>query len=114
MPRRIVYLVVLLIGVLTLLNLFRSLWELWGRRNIVADQEQKLIRLKREKEELERRLFEVQDPFFIEKQARDKLGMGFEGESVIILPKIKNQDLANMLASPGALPNWQKWLRIFF
>ena len=53
---------------------------------------------------------------FIEQQARDKLGLAKEGETIVIIPEEKiNQVLgmAKQVVEPR-LPNWQGWLRLFW
>ena len=67
-------------------------------------------------EKLKQQLQEVKTPQFIEQQARDKLGLARPGETVVIIPIDKlNQVLgASQSATIVRLPNWMGWLRLFW
>ena len=66
--------------------------------------------------ELKRRLEEVKTPFFIEEQARDKLGLAREGETIVIIPQEKLDQVLGVAkkAEEVKLPNWLGWLKLFF
>ena len=48
---------------------------------------------------------------FIEKEAREKLGLGKPGEVVVILPKVEQRP-SNAPATEGKA-NWRKWWELY-
>lgn len=66
--------------------------------------------------ELREKLEEVKKPEFIETQARDKLGLVKEGETLVIIPQEKIDEVLGMTKKIEEikLPNWQGWLKLFF
>jgi len=66
-----------------------------------------------EKEQLEY----VKSAEFLEKEAREKLGLAREGEVVVILPEnVEELISANQpqISENQEEPNWKKWLKLFF
>src|SRR3989338_6773380 len=68
------------------LSLVRAVGRWSDRREIIENAQQKLDIEKKENEALTREFAKTQTPEFIEKQAREKLNMAKEGETVVILP----------------------------
>lgn len=75
----------------------------------------KLHQLEVQNTELKRRLEEVKSPEFAEKEARDKLGLIKEGETLVIIPKDKIDQVLGIAkkVEEVKLPNWQGWLKLF-
>lgn len=71
---------------------------------------QELDKAKEENRRLKVRLTQVNSDSFVEEEARDKLFLVKPGESGVILP---HETTENASKKPE-LPNWQKWLRLFF
>ncbi len=67
--------------------------------------EQKLDNLKLENQKLKGELQFRETPEFVEKAAREKLGLAKEGETVVILPKIEDQKVEQN-AKGSNLKNW--------
>lgn len=112
MKHRLIGWFLLIICVLLSLSLVRSVRRWSDRREIIENAQQKLDKVKNENEALTRELAKTQTPEFIEKQAREKLNMAKEGETVVILPQI------NPTLSPTPTPidtsaNWEKWVKVF-
>ena len=68
--------------------------------------------IQKKNEELKVKLQEAQSREFIEKIARDKLGLAKEGETVVILPPSEPE--VTKSAEEKIIPNWQKWWKLFF
>lgn len=108
--KRVVTIFIFLLGTYLIINLSRSIWELWHKEERVFEGERKITQLKKEGEELERKLELRQSPEFLEREAREKLSMVRSGETIVILPPLPSSE-----ASPTQpLPNWQKWWQLFF
>lgn len=91
----------------------RSLYEMWQRRDLLRERQEVRDELATENERLRRELAESQTPEYIEKVAREKLGLIKEGERVILMPPRKDSGQANF-ATPDSVANWKKWWRLFF
>lgn len=104
-----------LIGLLVVVSLFRSVLGLWSKRELVEERRAALLIQQKENDRLRSELIEVQTPEFIEKEAREKLGMAREGETIVILPKsqISNPNDQEKQTEPP-ISNWKKWWRLFF
>lgn len=112
MKTRLIMFLISMVGLLFIVNISRSIYDLWLRHDIVAEREEVKNSLKKENEELQKELARVQSPEYIEDMARDKLNLQKEGEVVVVLPEIS--------ASPEPQteitinPNWKKWWKLFF
>lgn len=109
--------ILIAISVFAIINLSGSVLDLFQRRNIIRDEQKRLDALKKRHDELTQRLAYVQTPAFVEQEAREKLGMAKEGETVILtdqtMPLPDTVDMHKQVSS-GDLPNWKRWWRIFF
>ncbi len=110
-------LVVTLVSLTLIVNLSRSIYSLWKKRDIVRQREEVLGKLKADSEELERKLTEAQSPEYVEKIAREKLGLAKEGETIVLVPNDKSTNL-QMTNGEDKIqenePNWKKWWKLFF
>lgn len=92
-----------------------TLATLWKKRQIVGEQREVLERLRRENEELRKKLTQVQSPEYVEEVARDKLGFVKEGEKIVILPRAQKTELNDQKENPQVgIPKWKKWWRLFW
>ncbi len=107
----------LLLAVLLTISLARNIIRSRAADNKIEEAKAKLEALKKENQELADKLESVNSDEYIEKQARDKLGLAKEGETVIVLP---DEEEIKRLAPerqegeeylPG--PNWKQWLKLF-
>jgi cell division protein FtsB len=83
-PRWFIALIIIISLILSI-NLVLSSWNLKERQSIVEKAENDLNKLARERTMLESELSYVRSNEFIEKEARDKLGLSREGETVIVI-----------------------------
>jgi len=102
---------VIVLGVFTV-RLGRNVWKLWKAGERIKDAESGVRSQELENQELQKRLAEVQSPEFIEREAREKLGLGKEGETIIVLPP--QNEKSNTQYSISNEPNWKKWWNLYF
>lgn len=107
-------LIIFLLSLGAIVTAPRSLWEMWQRRDIFNERQEVRDALASKNEELKRELSEAQTPEYIEKVAREKLGLVKEGETIILMPPRKDSGQANIPAPDESAPNWKKWWRLFF
>lgn len=112
MKHRLLNWLFLLILIVLSVNLANSWWRLYQRGDIIKEAEDKLLEVHEKQEELKRNLAKAQSTQFIEKQARDKLNLSKEGETLIILPPITPVIEITPTITP-ALANWEKWVEVF-
>ncbi len=105
----------LMLAVRTGANVFR----LWKAGERLTTLEAQVEAEKIENIQLKGKLALVNSPEYIEKEAREKLGYGREGEVIVLLPQEKEETLGQNTASvdvkaekPKA--NWQKWWELYF
>mgnify|MGYP001594732831 CR=1 FL=1 len=112
MKTKLLNLFIIIIGLLLIVNLTRSIVELLGSWNKIDEVKKEMEFSQKKNDELKIKLEKVQSREFIEKIARDKLGLAKEGETVVILPSIEPE--ATKSGVETNLPNWQKWWQLFF
>lgn len=107
----------LLLVILMSASIARNIRKVISIRGEVANEREKIESLRKENEELQKRVTETQSDEFIEKQIRDKLGLVKEGEIVVVLPdeEILRSLAPNVSEEEDFLPdpNWKKWLKLF-
>jgi cell division protein FtsB len=113
--KKITFFVTVIILLLTINDLVNSLYTIWQKQDLIIQAQKNLAVEKNENQELKKEIAQVNQPQFIETQARNKLLLTKPGESVVILP----QDAlgASTAATPkpaDTRPNWKKWWDVFF
>ncbi len=112
--RSVIRFVLGIISLAMCIGLIKSLYsQLW------KDDAVKLRNI-RYAQELERnaslksRLKEATGSAFIEKQAREKLGLVKEGDTVILIDSSNVTNSNNQIQYRGPKTNWEAWVRLFF
>lgn len=90
----------------------KTILDFWRRQDVVVEREKELERVKQENAGLEQKLTEVQGESYIEKIARNQLGLVKSGETIVMLP-LGSQSVGEDGTS-NAAPNWRKWWELFF
>lgn len=110
-----VYVAIAVVGV-ALAGQVRSVIDLSGRKSLLTQRETELAEVKREQSRLKKQAADVKTPEFVEHEAREKLGMGKEGETIVLLPvgetAAKQTDVEAL--PEDRYPTWQRWIRLFF
>lgn len=70
----------------------------------------------KEKEQalLREQLFYAQSDTFVEKEAREKLGMVKKNEYLVVAPEASSPGVVEESQPPIEKPNWEKWWKLFF
>lgn len=108
----VIALILLFIFVFNLINQIILTLRSGERLNIEIE---KLHQLESQNKNLKKRLMEVNTKDFLEREARDKLGLAKEDEILIIIPDEKIESILQEQKprEESSLPNWQGWVRIF-
>ena len=113
---RLFRLIVTIVSILMVVSLSRSIMSLWGKYDIVKDRERELVREQEKNTRLKAEFEQVQSPEFIEREAREKLGMVKEGEAVVLMPQHQSSVISHQSSEERKedMPSWKKWWRLFF
>ena len=87
-----------------------GIWKLWRTRSLVQDAQVRLEKARLENQRLTQKLAEIQSEEFVEREAREKLGLGKPGETILILP---NQDARSQILDISSKPNWKLWWELY-
>lgn len=106
----------ILIAIFISYNLITQILRSTGSYNRLDQIADEVYKFEAENKMLKKKLSDVNSPIFIEKAAREKLGLGKIGERVVLISdeKIKQTMGATDSAKSARLPNWQGWLKVFF
>ena len=104
---------VLIICIVIAVGVLRSVYALSQKRGIVGERQKALTELVRKNKQLQEDLREATSPAFIERAARDKLGLVREGETVVIMDKTATIS-ADVQKNPQEVPSWKQWWSLFF
>jgi cell division protein FtsB len=104
----------IVIGFYLIVSSVKDIWFLSQKGQEVEKAQKTLDKAVEEKQRLEKQLQYTESPDFVEKEARNKLGMSKPGETVIILPT----NVEQIVGSPEEpkkveIPNWKKWGILF-
>lgn len=101
-------------GLYLIASFSHSLYELWNKQEAVTRQQQKVNQAQETNNKLKNELRYVQSDEFVEEQAREKLGMAKEGETVVIIQdKALQEATKSAIPTPTPLPNAMQWLSLF-
>jgi cell division protein FtsB len=116
MRKKIIFSVVILGAVILALNILNQINTTLRSSDRLSAQAEIVYQLEAKNRELKKKFSKIQTEEFIEQQARDKLGLGKDGETVVIIPedKLKMVMGASQSAQIERLPNWLGWFRVFF
>ncbi|MBI2600401.1 septum formation initiator family protein [Candidatus Daviesbacteria bacterium] len=108
-------LVIVIVGII-IANLIAQLFDATKSSDRLSQAAEELYKLEVKNKELKKRLQQVRSSEFIEEQARNKLGLGKKGETVVIIPEEKIQQVLGESRKnlEEKLPNWLGWWKVFF
>lgn len=110
--KRIIFIILVLFLIGVIVNLSVSLVTLWSKKDLLTTASNTLEKEQKEHVALQQQLKQVQDPSFIEEQARDKLFLGKPGDVIVLIPTASPS--ATEKVSGGNEPVWQQWWKLFF
>ena len=96
-------------------ELLHSIYSLWQKNDLIVQTKQELNIEKKRNSELLSRLKVVDQPQFIEEEARNKLFMAKPGEGIMVVapseytPASSSADVVKL----DKRSNWQKWVDAF-
>lgn len=112
--KKILFFVVILIALLTINNLAHSIYVIWQKQNLITNAQKNLDEEKRENQKLKESIAKVNQPQFIETQARDNLNLAKPQESVVVIPTGTITSTNEQPKPVVTQANWQQWWDFFF
>lgn len=116
MIKKSVFILILLLVLTIFYSLARQIYESLQIGKRLDNQLEELSELQHNNAELKKKLEKVQTQEFIEEQARNKLNLAKEGETVVIIPREVLDKVLNLQqkVQEVKVPNWQGWLKLFW
>lgn len=112
--RKIVLYGIIIFQILLIISLVRGIQL--SRRSIarIAGLEETKQKLLDEQEKLKKEEEYVASPYYLEKVARDELGLAKPGERVVIIPTNQQTNVTTKTEKSEDVekPNWQKWWEV--
>lgn len=105
--------IIIIIGIVLIVNLFRSIFDLSTRSQLVNEAQERLREVQEKNALLREEYRHIQSRQYIEKIAREKLGLGKAGETVYVLPQPKVDRPLDEKNMKGEIPIWKEWLNLF-
>ncbi|MEM3063052.1 MAG: septum formation initiator family protein [Nitrososphaerota archaeon] len=109
--RKILNIVIILIGVLVVWFVARQVWQLYNAGKNLELAEARVRQLKSENQELKSQLNSVMDEEFVKNEAKEKLNFVEEGEVIVVLPAVNEVQKNNQSEKTQDISNLQKWVR---
>lgn len=116
MIKKIVLIAIVIIGLVIAYNLINRIIEATKSGDRLSEAANTVYKLEAKNKELKEKLARIKSVEFVEQQARDKLGLGKKGETLVIIPEETLRLVlgASSSAKEARLPNWQGWLSLFW
>ena len=115
MKRKLLSVAILAVSIFLVTSLAKQVWSTVENSQRLDQARVKLAQEEGKNTQLKDTLSYLESNNFVEREARDKLGLSKTGETVVIIPQ---EVLAKQVSSPKDLsteiPNWQRWWRLFF
>lgn len=102
-------------GILMIIGFSRDILRLLKADDRIDEAKERLAVLQSDNQDLKQKEEYFQSEEFVEQEARNRLNMSREGETVVLLPPNLSELVQGEIAEPPPeLPNWKKWWELFF
>ncbi len=114
--KKIVFFVFIAFSLFIINDLTHSIYNLWQKRDLIDRARRTLNTEKKKNDEFKRKLKDVAQPQFIEKEARDKLFLVKPGEGIVVVEPTIYMQASGSSAEKlmDRQPNWKQWWEAFF
>ncbi len=104
--------IVILLSIILSVRAVATIIDLRARKYTVTERKEAVEKVKKENETLQKQLESIQSNAYVEKIARDKLGMVKDGESIVLLPDEAKG--GSKKEEREERTHWQQWWGLFF
>lgn len=111
--KKTVFILILITLLLIINSLAHSIFELWSKQDLLTNAQKELEFEKLKNQKLKAEFSYVKTDNFLEETAHNKLFLVKPGEQQVLISKdlISKNEASKQKDN---LPNWQKWLNLFF
>lgn len=110
--KKALFIIIVFIFLIIINDLLHSIYDIWQKKDFVAEAERELSFQKQENQRLKSALSYSKTQKFIEKEARDKLFMVKKGEQRVLISK-EGEEVTEKEEKEN-VPNWKQWWDLFF
>ena len=110
----LVRLAIVTLSLFVCLELLNSIIENWRRSDVVSERQAALVKEKERNKQLHEELREATSASFIEREARNKLGLVKEGDTMVLMGEGQKQAGEQVQNSQTPSSNLGQWWRLFF
>lgn len=111
--KKAVFILIVIVCLLIINSLVRSIYDLWSKQDLLVSAQKELEAEKLKNAKLKGELSYVESGQFIEETAHNKLFLVKPGQQQVLISKdLINKDKQEK--TKANIPNWQKWLNLFF
>lgn len=103
-----------LISLFVSIGFIQSIAGYLFRGDVVDEHREALISEEKRNKELKIRLEEATSAAYIEKQAREKLGLARQGDTIILMDKSQISSPNDQTKQREQFSNWKRWWKLFF
>lgn len=111
--KRVFVFLITILGIYLGFNLVRGAWESYQNAGRLLEAENRLKKAQEENQRLKDDLVFKSSPYFVEKEARDKLGLAKKGETVVITPAPDRKE-EEQKSPYKDLTIQEQWWKVFF
>lgn len=109
--KRTFYIIIVIICLILIYSSIKSIYDLWGKRDILVNEQQKLLKEEVLNKNIKIQLKQARSNFYMEQVARDKLFMSKNGENVVLMKSPSNLTNFSIRKSDS---NINQWVSLFF
>jgi len=111
--KKAAFILIVLVLLFIINGLAHSIYDLWHKQDLLTSAQRQLSQEKLQNQKLKAGLSYVKTPQFIEEQAHNKLFLVKLGEQEVLISQTLQKQNQPQKQSQN-IPNWQKWLNLFF
>ncbi|MBU1017310.1 MAG: septum formation initiator family protein [Patescibacteria group bacterium] len=112
------FIIFAIISVFSMYSLSKTIGDIYQKSKRIKDIKNEVASLEKENEGLSKELAYKSSREFVEKEAREKLFMGFPGEKILIIPQnffanLENKTVPKSAEDETPKPVWKQWVDVF-
>ena len=111
--KQIIYIIIIVFLLFVTGNFINSIYHLWNKKDLLSHFEKQLDREEAENKRLKAELSRINNPQFIEAEARDKLLLVKPGERNVIIPQENSNEDTNKKQLSTQKTIWIQWKELF-
>lgn len=111
--KKIFFFLALCIFVIIIIHLITSIYTLWHKQDVLTQAEKQLQKEQDQQKNLKKQLYVVEQPSFLEEEARNKLFMTKKGEGEVMIAQNVLSPAPVSTPQKDTRPYWQQWLAVF-